>query len=84
MMEATKHHEVLTITMEECAEVIVECSKIIRFGLENNTANLEKEIGDLLCMIDLIKEAGLTNHQNVETAIKNKREKLKKWSNLNV
>lgn len=85
MMEGNKQQELLTITMEECAEVIVECSKIKRFGpLKDNIQSLEKELGDLMCMVMLLEEAGLMDATNVEFAIKNKRDKLKKWSNLDV
>ena len=78
--------ELLTITMEECAEVTIECSKLIRFGSETwaEVHNLEKEVGDLLCMIRLLDEYGLINLDVVEEHVKSKREKLKKWSNLDV
>jgi NTP pyrophosphatase (non-canonical NTP hydrolase) len=85
MMEGNKQQEILTITMEECAEVIVECSKIKRFGsMPDNIKNLEKEIGDLMCMVMLLEEAKLIDIKSVEKAIANKRTKLKKWSNLDV
>lgn len=85
MIEGNKQQELLTITMEECAEVIVECSKIKRFGpMPDNIKNLEKEIGDLMCMVMLMEDAKLINRQNIEKAVYNKREKLKKWSNLDV
>lgn len=85
MMEANKQQELLTIVMEECAEVTVECSKIKRFGpLKDNVINLEKEIGDLMCMVMLLEEAKLIDIKSVEKAIANKRAKLKKWSNLDV
>jgi hypothetical protein len=38
--------------MEECAEVQIEASKLMRFP-ENSSDNLEKEIGDLMCMVDI-------------------------------
>ena len=85
MLEGNKQQELLTIAMEECSEVAIECAKIKRFGpLKDNLDNLEKEVGDLMCMIMLLEDAGLVKRTNVETAIKNKREKLKKWSNLDV
>ena len=54
--------EVMDILQEECAEVIQAVSKISRFGLDNfkpgkpktNREHLEEEIGDLMCMIDLL------------------------------
>ena len=71
--------------MEECSEVAIECAKIKRFGpLKDNLNNLEKEVGDLMCMIMLLEEAKLIDIKSVEKAIANKRAKLKKWSNLDV
>jgi hypothetical protein len=76
--------EILTITMEECSEVIKECAKIQRFGLTKNQDMLELEIGDLMCMIEILEEYGLIDHEQVKMASKGKREKLKQWSTLNV
>lgn len=46
--------EVLIILAEECAEVIQEASKCIRFGLTpENVFRLNTEIGQLKAMIDL-------------------------------
>jgi len=77
--------ELLVIFMEECAEATVEASKIIRFGRnDDEIGSLAKEVGDLLCMIDLLEEYGLINKQLLIQYSKSKREKLKKWSNLNL
>lgn len=74
--------ELLVIFMEECSEAAIEASKIIRFG--KGTERLESEIGDLVCMIKLLEEQGMIDMKNVEYCADAKREKLKKWSNLNV
>ena len=75
--------ELLTITMEECAEVIQACSKIIRFGeTPTNLTALEKEIGDLYCMIDLIHENDYISYTRIDDYVTAKREKLKVYSNL--
>jgi NTP pyrophosphatase (non-canonical NTP hydrolase) len=80
--------ELLTITMEECAEVIQACSKIIRFGPDSNfggmTAleSLEKELGDLQCMIDLLHANDMVSFTRMDEYSQEKYEKLKKWSNL--
>lgn len=78
--------ECLTIFMEECAEATVEASKLIRFGSDTmeNVHKLEVEIGDLMCMIDLLSEYNLIDIAEVEDHKFAKREKLKKWSSLNV
>lgn len=75
--------ELLVILMEECAEVAVEASKIIRFGYEKS-GSLESEVGDLMCMVNLLQEHGLIDWDNVNACADAKREKLKKWSNLNL
>jgi NTP pyrophosphatase (non-canonical NTP hydrolase) len=83
-----RKHELLTVLMEECAEVIVECSKIIRFGessvYEGKTAldNLEKELGDLQCMVDLLHNEDMISMNKLDEYADKKLQKLKKWSNL--
>jgi NTP pyrophosphatase (non-canonical NTP hydrolase) len=66
--------------MEECGEVIQEASKIMRFG--NDTSKLTKELGDLQFMINLT-----ANHLGIDSVsigvyANEKREKLKKYSDL--
>jgi len=83
-----RNHELFTVLMEECAEVIVEASKCIRFGEDSEyngeTAQqrLEKELGDLQCLIDLLHEADLISHTKLDEQAVKKYEKLKQWSNL--
>jgi len=86
MDQALETMELLVIFMEECAEASVEASKVIRFASDTSTsiAPLEREVGDLMCMVELLKEYNLINSEAVEQAKAAKREKLKKWSNLNV
>ena len=80
----------LLIMMEECAEVTQAASKILRFGLDNsyegvsNRAHLETEIGDLLFLFDLLKECSIIDPENVAKATEAKRDKLARWSNLQV
>lgn len=85
-----KTEEILDITQEECAEVVVAISKISRFGIDNfkpgkpktNREHLEEELGDLLCMVDLLLENKVVNQENIEMARKAKREKLTQWSSI--
>jgi len=84
IMQNQEKVELLTITMEECSEVIKECSKIQRFGLTPNKSMLELEIGDLMCMIEILEEYGMIDLEQVKMAARGKREKLKQWSTLNV
>ena len=80
-MENNKQ-EILTILMEECAEVTIEASKIIRF--DANDDRLEKEVGDLLCMIDILYKNDMIDMENVLEHIEAKRDKLQHWSNIDV
>jgi hypothetical protein len=75
--------ELLTITMEECAEVIQACSKIIRFGeTSTNLTALEKELGDLYCMIDLLHQNDYISFSKIDDYSLAKKEKLKVFSKL--
>jgi NTP pyrophosphatase (non-canonical NTP hydrolase) len=85
-----KEKEILDITQEECAEVIVAVSKISRFGLDNfkpgkpltNRQHLAEELGDLQAMIDLCIKFNLVTSEQVNVAAGNKIAKLKVWSNI--
>ena len=67
--------ETLVILMEECGEVIQECSKILRFG--NDSEKLHKELGDLLCMIRLTEQNLEMDLNNTQTYANDKYNKLK-------
>lgn len=85
-----KTKEILDITQEEAAEVIVAISKINRFGIDNykpnkpltNRQHLAEELGDLQAMIDLCIVTGIVDEGEVDEAQKNKIAKLKQWSNI--
>ena len=85
-----KEKEVMDILQEECAEVIQAVSKVSRFGMDNykpgeiisNREHLEEELGDLLAMIDIMKQLGIVSNGNLEVAKIAKIEKLKKWSTI--
>lgn len=80
--------EVLLIVQEECAEVTQAISKIFRFGLKetyqnkSNQERLEEEVGDLMCMIELMQDSGVIDPEFVRTASIKKRIKLEQWSNI--
>ena len=77
-----RNRETLIIAQEECAEVIQVISKIQRFGIsDDNRERLTAEVGDLLCMVDLLIEQNLID-ADLTPAIENKRNKLKMWSKL--
>jgi NTP pyrophosphatase (non-canonical NTP hydrolase) len=85
-----KTKEILDITQEECAEVVVAVSKISRFGIDNvkpgkpktNREHLEEEVGDLLAMVDLMIEHKIIDINSVDVARAAKKDKLKQWSNI--
>jgi NTP pyrophosphatase (non-canonical NTP hydrolase) len=85
--------EILLILQEECAEVTQAVSKCMRFGPDQmkpgkdrtNLNMLEEEIGDLFAMVELLTDLDIgVSSEGIEQAKKNKFEKLKKWSNLEI
>lgn len=85
--------EILTILQEEMAEVIVEISKCFRFGADqimqgqnlSNIQKLEKELGDAMAMIELLKEQDIgVSEKGLIDAKHKKFEKLKIWSNIKI
>lgn len=78
--------EILHITQEECAEVTQAISKVFRFGFasqhngKSNKQHLEEELGDLLCMIDLIMGEFAVDEEEVVKAKIRKAAKLNQWS----
>ncbi len=77
-----KIDEILTITQEECGELVQVISKVRRFGLEENRAKLTQEAGDVLAMIQLMIDFDIVDREAIEIAKLNKVEKLKVWSNI--
>ena len=79
----SKNEEILTILGEECAEVIVEISKVKRFGLAENHNRLFKELADLQCMIDLTRGALINGTDfNFDMAVLQKHDKLRRFSRI--
>lgn len=76
--------EILTILQEECAEVIQAVSKVRRFGEVRNLEQLEQEVADVLCMIDLAYRYGIMvkNEERIKNRITVKEEKLKTFSSI--
>lgn len=76
--------EYFNILQEECAEVIQSVSKIKRFGwTETNITNLQTEIGDLLCMLDMLKKyAPKIASANFDELKNKKLTKLQTYSSL--
>ena len=79
--DLTKLQELMIITMEECSELIQECSKSIRMK-DYDRSELKDEIGDVLCMIELLKSNGLIDGRYLKNRVELKKMKLMKWSKL--
>ena len=78
----TKDQELLTITMEECGELIQACSKAIRCNTILKNDSLIEEIGDVYCMIELLVERGVLSKVELNNSSQLKKLKLIKYSNL--
>lgn len=85
--------EILIILQEECAEVIVEVSKCMRFGPdqilqgtdETNMQRLQKEIGDLQAMIELLVDQKVgVSLKDINKAKRKKFQKLKTYSSITI
>ena len=82
--------EALGILQEECAETIVVVSKIRRFGLDTEylrgegtkRSALTKELGDLMAMIGILIKQDVIDEQELQIAVEEKIEKLKKFSTI--
>ena len=81
-LQMDKLQELLTITMEECGELVHACSKAIRCDDYHDNKKLIEEAGDVMCMLELLHEYDLISWNDVDKRIKVKKEKLKKWSSL--
>lgn len=81
-------NEIMLITQEECAEVTQAISKVFRFGIDGehnsktNKQRLTEEVGDLLCMIELMMSKNIVDSMEVLDAKKAKYAKLTKWSSI--
>ena len=74
--------ELLVITMEECGEMIEACSKAIRCEDYVDNDRLIEEVGDVLCMIDIMVDMGLLRERDLNNRIQLKKMKLLQYSNL--
>lgn len=85
-----KQKEYLLILAEECSEVIKVITKTFRFGLESKNPNIPnsptnkeeliQEIGDVMAMVELLKDSALQlSDKALEEAKKKKIDKLNYW-----
>jgi len=77
----TKKEELMVITMEECGELIQECSKAIRMK-EFDRNELKEELSDVMCMLELMIEYDIITRMELSNGANVKKMKLLKWSKL--
>jgi NTP pyrophosphatase (non-canonical NTP hydrolase) len=75
--------ELLVITMEECSELAMACSKVLRFGkAEQNLENLQTESADVTVMINLLADYNLISYIGKLEQMFEKKDKLQEYSSL--
>ena len=77
----TKKEELMVITMEECGELIQECSKAIRMK-DFNRDELKEELSDVMCMLEMMIDYGIITRTELSNGANVKKMKLLKWSKL--
>ena len=82
MKKLDERQQLLVILMEECGELIQECSKNLRRSELFDTPDLKKEVGDVYAMIELLVEWDVLSWDEIENRRDEKRRKLSKWSDL--
>ena len=82
MKELDERQQLLVITMEECGELIQECSKNLRRSEFFDRDTFKKEVGDVYAMIELLVEWDVLSWDEIENRRDEKRRKLSKWSDL--
>ena len=84
----TPTEEILVITAEECSEVTQIVTKSLRFGLDSdftgpsNRELLANELGDLLCIVDLLIDRDIISADQLAISKAAKMERLRTWSNI--
>ena len=82
MKTLDERQQLMVILMEECGELIQECSKNLRRSEIFDRQKFKDEVGDVYAMIDLLVEWDILSWTEIEKRRQEKREKLKKWSDL--
>ena len=74
--------QLMVILMEECGELIQECSKNLRRSEVFDRQKFKDEVGDVYAMINLLHEWDVISWDEIEERERVKRKKLSKWSDL--
>ena len=67
--------------MEECGELIQECSKAIRMR-DFDRDELKDELSDVMCMLEMMIDYGIITRTELSNGANVKKMKLLKWSKL--
>ena len=82
MKRIDERQQLLVILMEECGELIQECSKNLRRGELFDRPDFKKEVGDVYAMIELLVERGCITKTELNNGSQLKKLKLIKYSNI--
>ena len=82
MKTLDERQQLMVILMEECGELIQECSKNLRRSEIFDRQKFKDEVGDVYAMIDLLVEWDILSWTEIEKRREDKREKLKTSSDL--
>ena len=82
MNQLCGRQQLMVLLMEECGELIQECSKNLRKGELFDRQAFKDEVGDVYTMINLLHEWDVISWSDIEEREKVKRRKLSKWSDL--
>ena len=82
MRQLDPRQQLLVILMEECGELIQECSKSLRKGEMFDRKTFQDEVGDVYTMINLLHEWDVVSWSDIEEREQHKRNKLSRWSDL--
>ena len=82
MRKLDARQQLMVLLMEECGELIQECSKNLRKRELFDRQKFKDEVGDVYTMIDLLHEWDVISWNEIEKRREYKRKKLSKWSDL--
>lgn len=82
MRKLDARQQLMVLLMEECGELIQECSKNLRKRELFDRQKFKDEVGDVYTMIDLLHEWDVVSWNEIEERREVKRNKLSKWSDL--
>ena len=82
MKTLDERQQLMVILMEECGELIQECSKNLRRSEIFDRQKFKDEVGDVYAMIELLVEWDVLSWDEIENRRDEKRKKLSKWSDL--